>query len=235
MNVHDSTPLPRLSVVILAYNEASNLPGVCQEILETLQALAVHSELIIVNDGSSDATGSFADEIAGRAVGVRVIHHPINLGLGGGYRTGFTHARGEFMTFFPADGQFPPSIIPRFLSMMDQADMVLGYLPDRNASIPVKALSFVERALYRAAFGHMPKFQGILMFRRAILGETHLVSSGRGWAVLMELIIRTVRGPYRVMSVPNEMRPRMSGESKVNNLRTIISNLKQLFELYRHL
>jgi hypothetical protein len=84
-------------------------------------------------------------------------------------------------------------------------------------------------------FGSLPRFQGVLMFRRSLLDELELKSTGRGWTVLMELIIRASRGGYRLVSVPTEMRPRMSGKSKVNNLRTIWANLKQVFALRRHL
>ena len=230
MDLHDSRP--SVSVVVLAYNESRNLEGVCAEILDTLQVHAIPSEVIIVNDGSSDATGTIADAIAARTPVVRVVHHRVNLGLGGGYRTGFAHARGEFVTFFPADGQFPAAIIPQFLRAIDQADMVLGHVPNRNSTVVARSLSFLERTLYRIAFGRVPTFQGILMFRRAILEKTPLISSGRGWAVLMELIIRTSRGPYRIRSLPNDMRARMSGQSKVNNLRTIVANVRQVAELY---
>jgi glycosyltransferase involved in cell wall biosynthesis len=232
VDVNDPRSHPSVTVVVLAYNESHNLEGACAEILDTLQAHEIQSEVIIVNDGSSDGTGNIADEIAARTPGVRVVHHSVNLGLGGGYRTGFAHSRGEFVTFFPADGQFPASIIPRFLSVMDQVDMALGYIPKRSSTVVARSLSYLERVLYRVAFGKMPTFQGILMFRRAILETTPLVSTGRGWAVLMELIIRTSRGPYRIRSIPNDMRARMSGESKVNNLRTIVANVRQIAELY---
>jgi glycosyltransferase involved in cell wall biosynthesis len=236
-----STLPPRLSVVVLAFNEAANLPSVCHEILAVLSGMAIPAEVVVVNDGSTDQTGAIADvlvrdhDLTGQATVLRVIHHPINLGLGGGYRTGFTAARGEFLTFFPADGQFPATIIPAFLREMARADMVLGYIPDRRSSLVAKGLSFAERALYRAMFGKLPKFQGIMMFRTAILRDVRLDSTGRGWAVVMELIIRVSRGPYRVVSVANALRPRLSGESKVNNLRTIAANLRQVMALARHL
>jgi hypothetical protein len=160
-----------------------------------------------------------------------VIHHAANAGLGGVYRTGFRDARGTFITFFPADGQFPASIIPQFIQLMPETDMVLGYLPDRRSSLVAKGLSLVERVLYRALFGRFPKFQGVLMFRRQLVRDLPLHSDGRGWAVLMELIIRASRGGYHLMSVPTGMRPRRSGRSKVNNVRTITSNARQMLAL----
>ena len=112
---------------------------------------------------------------------------------------------------------------------------MLGYIPKRRSTLVAKGLSLAERVLYRGLFGPMPKFQGILMIRRAILAQVPLVSQGRGWAVVMELILRVYRGPYRVVSVANELRPRLSGESKVNNLRTIRANVEQMLALVPHL
>lgn len=222
-------------MVVLAYNEERNLEAACLELLGTLRAMVLPFELLVVNDGSSDGTGDQADRLAQEHGELRVIHHEGNQGLGAGYRTGFTQARGDYLTFFPADGQFPSSIIPNFYSRMGEADMALGYLPRRRSSWVAKTLSLGERILYRAMFGKMPKFQGILMFRRTLLDEVPLVSTGRGWAVLMEFILRTSRGPARIVSVPTELRPRMSGESKVNNFRTISSNFRQMLALHRDL
>ncbi|MBN1810363.1 MAG: glycosyltransferase family 2 protein [Anaerolineae bacterium] len=224
-----------LSVVILAYNEEQNVEAVVREIDSVLATVGQEYELVVVDDGSTDTTGQIVNRLAQEIGEMHVIHHEINLGLGGGYRTGFAAARGDLVTFFPADGQFPATIIREFLPLMDDADMVLGYLPDRSSSLLAKSLSAIEKIVYRALFGPLPRFQGVLMFQRTLLDEFELRSVGRGWAVLMELIIRTCRGGYKVVSVPTEMRPRMSGRSKVNNLRTIWANLKQVVALRREL
>lgn len=226
-----STSAPVLSVVVLAYNEETNVRRAVGEIRDELRGLEVPWELVVVDDGSTDATGRLLDEMATEDPRMRVVHHGKNRGLGGGYRTGFTEARGTYMTYFPADGQFPPEIIPRFLSMMGDLDMLLGYVPKRPNEHLARALSAAERALYFALFGKMPRFQGVLMFRRALLDELPLVSTGRGWGVIMELILRAARGPYRVRSEPNEIRPRMHGTSRAVSVRNILANLRQLVEL----
>lgn len=226
---------PRLTVVILAFDEEQNLRPAAEEILGELRRAGVEWELVIVDDGSRDATGRIAEELAAAEPRVRVVRHPTNLGLGGGYRTGFAEARGELVTFFPADGQFPASIIGQFLARMGRGDvdLVLGYLPDRRGPLVGRALSAAERVVYRALFGPMPRFQGIMMFRRAILAELRLRSTGRGWAIVMELILRAARGGKRIASEPTPFRPRRSGQSKVNNLRTITANVRQLLALRR--
>jgi dolichol-phosphate mannosyltransferase len=227
--------VPHLSVVVMAYNEAASLKMVADEITAAVQRLGIHHELLIIDDGSTDETGQIADHLSQESGLVRVVHHTPNGGLGAVYRSGFAEARGLYLTFFPADGQFPASSIEQLLAVMPNHDMVLGYIPRRPGMVLSRMLSLLERLLYRALFGPMPTFQGVLMFRRALLEEIELESRGRGWAVLMELVIRTSRGGYRVTSIPTGIRQRFAGRSKVNNFRTIWANLIQVLELRRSL
>lgn len=222
---------PRISVVVMAFNEAAGLAPVTREIRDELCSLGGAFEILIVDDGSSDGTSQIADELAATLPCVRAHHHGVNQGLGTVYRSGFAQARGDLLTFFPADGQFPATIIGLYLDAIADTDMILGTLPNRRGSLVAKALSLAERLLLRALFGHFPRFQGILMFRRSLLDGTTLVSQGRGWTVLMEFILRQARAGARIKNVPITMRPRASGTSKVNNLRSITSNLRQIFEL----
>jgi glycosyltransferase involved in cell wall biosynthesis len=222
---------------VMAYDEAANLEAVVREIegvLATLPDPGSH-ELLIVDDGSRDDTGPLADRLAAELPRVRVIHHQVNRGLGGVYRTGFEHAARDLISFFPADGQFPATILQTFHPLMAERDLVLGYLPQRQSSPLAKGLSVAEKVLYRLLFGPMPRYQGVFMVRREVLRQLTLRTEGRGWGVVMEMVLRIHRGPWRVESVPTTLRPRLSGQSKVNNPRTIWINLKQAVALRRTL
>lgn len=228
-------PAAGVSVVVMAYDEATSLAAVVQEIHEALTRLGRPFEVVVVDDGSRDGTGAEADRLAASLPGVRAIHHQANRGLGGVYRTGFAEARHDLVTFFPADGQFPATILEQFAPLSDDSDVVLGYVAPGRRSLVARLLSVAERVLYRLLFGPLPRFQGILMFRRALLQRFPLRSSGRGWAVLMELLIRAARAGSRIRSVPTAIRPRMAGRSKVQNPRTVWSNLRQIWALRREL
>jgi len=226
-----------LCVAIMCYNEAPSLENVVAEIRVELARLGVDHELVIIDDGSRDGSGEIADRLARDLPGVRVVHHPTNRGLGAVYRQAFTCGTKELATAFPADGQFDPAIIGQFLRRFDEADMVLGFIPEfrKNRSLSARAFSWAERTLYKVLFGSFPEFQGILMFRRALVDTVPLTSTGRGWMIQMELILRFIKKGYRVVSEPTGLRARMSGASKVMNLRSILSNLRQVFELRWHL
>ena len=222
---------PDLTVVVMAYNEAETFPSVIEELAAALEALRRPWEILVVDDGSTDGTGQAADRLAAERSFLRVIHHPANRGLGGVYRTGFGAARGRHVTFFPADGQFAASILPDFRATIEGADLVLGVLADRRRTPLSALLSVLERLLYRVVLGPMPRFQGILMFRRSLLAGMVLRSEGRGWAVVMEFILRVARGGGRIVNRPTPLRPRTAGRSKVNNFRTILANVTQVLAL----
>lgn len=218
------------TVCVFAWNEAGSIEGFVRDVVAELETLGNTFEILVVDDGSTDGTERIADHLAAEIPGVRVVHHPENRGLGGVYRTGFDEARGDFLSFFPADGQFPASILRDLRREAAAHDLVLGYLP-RRTDVVGKTLSGIERILYRTLVGKMPRFQGVFMLRRDVLRKVSLYSEGRGWGIVMEMILRVHRGGYRVTSIPTTVRPRAFGQSKVNNLRNIRANVVQLATL----
>ena len=221
--------------MVMAYNEEAELAKTVSNILQTLAESGISFEVIIINDGSSDKTGEVADALVKDQTHLRVIHHGTNVGVGEVYWTGFHAAQGEFITFFPADGQFPPSIIVDFLSPMEKNDMVLGYISEHKRPWIGRLFSTLERLLYTLLVGRLPKFQGIMMFRRSLLDSVKLCAprGSRGWAVVMELIIKTQKAGYRIESRETGYLPRVSGRSHVNNLSSAWVNFTQMVHIWR--
>lgn len=117
-----SAPPERLLVVIPAWNEEETLPAVVAE----LRAAVPDADVVVVNDGSTDRTSDVA-----RAAGALVIDLPINLGVGGAMRCGYTYAlrHGYDATVqLDADGQHDPADVPRLLEALatEEADVVIG-------------------------------------------------------------------------------------------------------------
>lgn len=107
-----------ISVVIPARNEAPALPA-C---LDGVRAVLPQAELIVVDDGSNDATPAIA-----AAHGARVVSHPYPKGNGAAVKTGARMATGDILIFMDADGQHRPEDIPRLLAKLEEGyDMVVG-------------------------------------------------------------------------------------------------------------
>ena len=105
------------SIVIPAFNEAASIGVVVRD----LRAAAGWREVIVVDDGSADGTGTQA-----AAAGARVVRHPYNKGNGAAVKTGIRHATGAFVLIADADGQHQPSDAARLVSHLDAYDLVVG-------------------------------------------------------------------------------------------------------------
>ena len=119
-----------LSVVIPAYNEEDGVAEVIERILKVepeLQQVGLDGlELIIVDDCSSDRTAEIVESYADQ--GVRLIRHKVNRNYGGALKTGFRHAKGDYLAFMDADGTYPPEYYPKMFAALKahDADLVIG-------------------------------------------------------------------------------------------------------------
>ncbi len=126
---------PRVSVVTPAYNEALILQGNLALLCEYMRSLEAQYdwEILVVNDGSRDETGSLAEQFALVQPKVRVVHHRINQGLGQALRTAFEEARGDYIVVMDLDLSYSPEHIEQLLDRIYQsgAGMVVAspYMP----------------------------------------------------------------------------------------------------------
>jgi glycosyltransferase involved in cell wall biosynthesis len=105
------------SIVIPAFNEAASIAAVVRD----LTAAAAWLEILVIDDGSTDATGTHA-----AGAGARVIRHPYNKGNGAAVKTGIRHAAGRFVLIADADGQHRPADATRLVAQLDTYDLVVG-------------------------------------------------------------------------------------------------------------
>lgn len=112
---------PRLSVVVPAYREEGRIASTVASLRSALGALGV--EIVVVDDGSGDATAARAAE----AGADRVVQLPVNRGKGGAVRAGVLAATGSAIVFTDADLSYPPSQVTRVLDRIEQGwDVVVG-------------------------------------------------------------------------------------------------------------
>jgi glycosyltransferase involved in cell wall biosynthesis len=138
-----------LSVILPAYNEAANLRALVPEIIDVCADLERGPfEVIVVDDGSTDATATRATEAAARYDPLRFVQLQANYGQSAALAAGMDHARGAVVVPMDADGQNDPADIPRLLDRIDAgADCVSGWRRDRDDPLSKRVPSRIQTRL----------------------------------------------------------------------------------------
>lgn len=143
-----------LTVVIPAYNEDDRLAKTVDKAVAAAGVELDKYELIIVNDGSTDATGDVAEELARRYPAVSVIHQPENRGVGAAYSAGLERASFPNISLIPGDNAFELSGVKAVFRAVDQADVVVSYRANPQArALPRRLLSVICTTMLRMATG----------------------------------------------------------------------------------
>ncbi|HYK95239.1 MAG TPA: glycosyltransferase family 2 protein [Candidatus Dormibacteraeota bacterium] len=207
--------LPSLSYFFPAHDEEANLQGLVAEALDTLPSLAETFEIVIVDDGSRDATPALADALAAAHPEVRAVHHATNLGYGAALRTGFAAARFDHLAFTDGDRQFKVVDLGRLIGRLQagSADAVVGYRIRRADPLIRTLYARAYRWANRLFFGLKVRDVDCackLFTRRSLEGVS--VESG-GAFFSAELLIKLSARGRRVDEVGVPHYPRTAGSA----------------------
>ncbi len=205
----------RLSYFFPAHNEEANLAGLVSEALAVLPRLAASFEIIIVNDGSRDATGRIADELTAASPGiVRVVHHGTNRGYGAALRSGFAASRHDVIAFTDGDRQFRVEDLGRVLDRLrasDTPDVVAGYRINRADPLVRTVYARIYRLANRIFFGLRVRDVDCACkaFRRPALSGIRVESGGAFFSA--ELLIKLGAAGRTIVEVGVPHHPRTAG------------------------
>jgi len=229
----DSDPKTTVSISVFfpCYNEQDNVSRTTEQALAVLEKLGADFEVIIVDDGSSDATGRIADEIAGRNSSVKVVHHPTNLGYGAALQSGFKTATKQLVFYTDGDGQFDITEMPPLLPLMAQYDIVSCYRLNRQDNLIRKINAWCWTKLVCLLF--RMKIRDIdcafKLYKREIFDNITLLSAGA--LIDTEVLARAIRKGYTVTQKGVHHYPRRAGAQTGANLRVIFRAFGELFKL----
>jgi dolichyl-phosphate beta-glucosyltransferase len=182
---------PALTLILPCYNEAERLPGTLQALLAHLPVTPGEVEVLVVDDGSTDATLTVAEAMAAVDGRIRVLGYRSNRGKGFAVRTGMLAARGELVVFTDADGSYQPSDLDRVVGALGQAPVAIGTRAG-GACGPVarRAASRVFNLAIRGALG-LPfgdTQSGLKGFRRAAARQIFSQARVDGFAFDVEVL-----------------------------------------------
>jgi glycosyltransferase involved in cell wall biosynthesis len=197
------TSQPDISVVVPAYNEATTIA----EVLARLQQLPFTTQIIVVDDGSSDGTVELLRSLDSS---IEVLRHEGNRGKGAALRTGFARARGKVVVVQDADLEYDPADIPALVEPIfaGRADVVfgsrlMGGRPQRVHlfwhKVGNRFLSLLTNVLYNTTLSDMET--GYKAFKLEVLRSIEPLSES-DFKIEPELTAKICRGPFRVYELP---------------------------------
>jgi glycosyltransferase involved in cell wall biosynthesis len=191
----------RILAIIPALNAERTLPRIVTQTREHIEPV------IVIDDGSSDATGEVA-----RAVGATVLRHEVNRGKGAALKTGFAWARErgyDGVITLDADGQHLPSEIPKFRREREEsgADLIIGgrahlfgqMLPRRRTANRFSAWCIAKCSGQRITDSQ----SGFRFYSAKLIDGIRLRTDG--FDMESEVIVRAGRGGYRIVTIPIEL------------------------------
>ncbi len=224
---------PSISAVLPAFNEEAVIAETVQRTGDAIAALGITDfEILVIDDGSSDATAARAESAAVPGRRVRVVSHPRNRGYGAALRTGFDAAACEAVFHMDSDGQFDPTEISRLLALYAPDKVVSGYRIRRNDT-------FLRRAYHSAFFGLVRFMFGptvrdvncaFKLFPRAVGQGLH----SEGALVCTEMLVRARRSGYHLMNVGVHHYPRTTGRATGANVSVVVRAFRELWQLRTH-
>ncbi|MFE9460157.1 polyprenol monophosphomannose synthase [Streptomyces californicus] len=216
-------PLGKVLVIIPTYNEVENIGP----IVDRVRTAVPDAHILVADDNSPDGTGKAADEIAAADEQVHVLHRKGKEGLGAAYLAGFAWGRENgygVLVEMDADGSHQPEELPRLLTALKGADLVLGsrWVPGGRVVNWPKSREVISRggSLYsRLALGLSVRdvTGGYRAFRTETLDGLGLGEvASQGYCFQVDLARRAVEAGYHVVEVPITFVDREVGDSKMS-------------------
>jgi len=222
-------PSLEVSVLVPAKDEAENLPLFMEQAEAAFADQAARYEVLVIDDGSSDDTWAVLESLQARYPFLRAVRHRTQRGIAEALRTGWLHARGETLVFYPADLQFKPEDIPRLVApiLQGEADIVTGYKQGKYEKAFVSRIyNGLSRRLFRVSVRDL---NNVKAYKREIMAGLPMRPDWHRY-----MIVLAANQGYTVTEIPVPLYPRHAGRSKFGLGRIPVGVLDMLavwFEL----
>ena len=193
----------RLTVVMPVYNEAAALSTVLGDITTHVLDSVTDSELVVVDDNSTDASTSILAEAQSRDSRIRVLTNGANRGHGPSVRRGIDESTGDWILHLDSDGQFELAEFPRLWELAADHDLVLGVRSERNDPAHRLVLTQATRALASVLARHRVRDANtpFRLVRRSLFDHLRPAIPPDTFAPAIAVVIGAYRSGARVIDV----------------------------------
>ncbi len=223
--------MPSLAVCLPAWNEAENIALMIDEVREKVGPLVDDLEIVVVSDGSTDATPDIVRAISAEDPRVRLVEHETNLGYGAAVRDAIWASTKDLVFSTDADRQFDVSELARFLPRLDTADLVIGYRYARSDPWYRRLFGHGWSWLVNLLFGYTARDVdcAFKLFKHEVVDAIEIVSGGAMFSA--EFLVRAKMAGFRIEEEPVSHYPRVAGSQSGARLDVILRAFRELIKL----
>jgi len=228
---HGAARLPGLSVVLPCFNEEANVADAIRHARAAASASAWEWEVIVVNDGSSDATAEIAAGFVAADEHVRLIVHTVNRGYGDALRSGIAAAHMPWIFLTDADLQFDLRELERLVAHAGDADLLVGCRAQRRdplgRRVNARAWNWLVRRLFAVPVRDVDC--AFKLVRASALEGIELRAHGA--MISTELVVKLTARGARLFECDVAHRPRLAGEQSGASPRVVLRAFRELLVL----
>jgi glycosyltransferase involved in cell wall biosynthesis len=228
-----ATRKPGLTVFFPAYNDSGTIASLVITARRAARTLTADFEVIVVDDGSVDATAQIADELARTYPEVRVVHHARNRGYGGALQSGFKAATRDLVFYTDGDAQYDPSEMTRLWDALDDSvDLVNGYKISRSDPLHRIVIGRVYHHTVRLLFGLKVRDVDcdFRLLRRSIFEQVALEKTSG--VICLEMMKKIQDAGFRIAEVPVHHYHRAHGKSQFFNFGRLFKTAIDVAKLW---
>ena len=212
-----------LSLTIPFFNEEKNVSSVIKSLLFALNKEKINFEVIAIDNGSFDSTGTIIDQFKGKDSRVRKLRIDKNQGYGYAIKKGLSMCRGNYIGYLWGDNQISPEVIPRLLYVLKNEPVSLCKIwrKSRTESIGRKIESYLYNFFMKILFGINSKdMNGCPKIMKSEVYKSLNIMS-KDWFIDAEIMIKCGRKGYKIKELPVNPTERKAGMSKVNFMTSL--------------
>ena len=226
---------PDISFFFPVYNDEATVRIVAHRAIELLEEVANQYEIIIVNDGSPDASGAIADQLAAENPKISVVHHPLNRGYGAAMKSGIAAARYDIICMVDGDNEYDVFDLKKMLAVRQYYMLIIAFRYKKLYSTKRIFISFIYNTLLRLVFKSPVRdiSTGIRLIHRAVVEDLELTSNSP--FIGAELTLKSMLRGFPVGEVGIQTFPRDFGQGSATSFKNIVGTIKDIWRIRREI
>jgi glycosyltransferase involved in cell wall biosynthesis len=226
---------PNISFFFPVYNDETTVRIVANRAIELLDEVADNYEIIIVNDGSPDSSGTIADQLAAENDKISVVHHPVNRGYGAAMKSGIAASQYEIICMVDGDNEYDVFDLKKMLAVRNYYMLIIAFRYKKLYSTKRIFISFIYNTVLRLVFKSPFRdiSTGIRLIHRAVVDDIELTSNSP--FIGAELTLKSMLRGFPVGEVGIQTFPRDFGQGSATSFKNIMGTIKDIWRIRREI